>query len=144
MTANDPNAWPSVQPASPSNARGRVASLQILHADLRTLFFWRCINAGNHKSIKAKIIGEAAMVRPVEAGEVLPARGVMIIPDIYLNAGGVTVSYLEWVKNLAHVRFGRIAGGCRDGHFPVTASIRFLSLSATRSKLPKKAGASPP
>ncbi|MBI4006185.1 MAG: Glu/Leu/Phe/Val dehydrogenase [Gammaproteobacteria bacterium] len=67
------------------------------------------ITSDNAERIKTRLIIEAAN-GPItfEADEILRKRGITILPDAFVNAGGVTVSYFEWIRNLAHIRFGRM------------------------------------
>jgi len=85
------------------------------------------ITEANAGRIKAKIIAEGANgPTTAAADEILAKKGIIVIPDMYANAGGVTVSYFEWLKNLSHVRFGRMGK-----RFESTAFDRMLQAVET-------------
>lgn len=93
------------------------------------------ITTANANNIKARLIAEAAN-GPVtyEADKILQQRGVEIIPDAYCNAGGVIVSYFEWIRNLNHVRFGRL-----DRRFHEARGLQVIEAieGATGQKVPE-------
>lgn len=82
------------------------------------------LNESNAANIKAKIVGEAANGPTTpNAHDTLKKKGTLIIPDSYLNAGGVTVSYFEWLKNIQHVRFGRMGKRFEENSFKKILSV---------------------
>jgi len=85
------------------------------------------ITLENVRGVKCKILAEGAN-GPTTSGaeEILLKNGVLIIPDIYLNAGGVTVSYFEWGKNLSHMRYGRM-----EKRFEEIKTEQFLNFNET-------------
>jgi glutamate dehydrogenase (NAD(P)+) len=81
------------------------------------------ITTTNARRVKAKIVAEGANGPTTPGAEAqLLRRGIGVLPDIWMNAGGVTVSYFEWVKNLSHIRFGRLAKQFQSGREVLTMS----------------------
>ena len=100
------------------NLPSREAGLEIACDILIPAALENQITQENAPRINCKMLVEAAN-GPVtsDAEAILQQKGIMVVPDIYINAGGVTVSYFEWLKNLSHVRFGRMGKRFEQGAF---------------------------
>ena len=93
------------------------------------------INRTNAGNIQAKVIAEAANGPVTFAAEtLLKEKGTIIIPDVYLNAGGVTVSYFEWIKNLSHIRFGRMQRRYEESQ----SELIIKAIEQTGNKIPQE------
>ena len=93
------------------------------------------INRTNAGNIQAKVIAEAANGPVTFAAEtLLKEKGTVIIPDVYLNAGGVTVSYFEWIKNLSHIRFGRMQRRYEESQ----SELIIKAIEQTGNKIPQE------
>lgn len=89
------------------------------------------IDENNAPRIRTPLIIEAANGPITAAADaLLRDRGVIIIPDLFANAGGVTVSYFEWIKNLTHIRFGRMQRRESEGHY--AAIVRGVEMMTGR------------
>jgi glutamate dehydrogenase (NAD(P)+) len=101
-----------------TNLRRREEALELECDILIPAALERQITEENAPRIKAKIVVEAANGPTTQQADgILARRNVMVIPDTFINAGGVTVSYFEWVKNLGHVRFGRMQKRFEQGAY---------------------------
>ncbi len=93
------------------------------------------INHNNAKNINAKIVAEAANGPVTFRGDkILNKKNILVIPDIYLNAGGVVVSYFEWVRNISQMRFGRLEK--RRDEAQISQLISIVE-KMTNQKMPK-------